>query len=88
MRTRNSTITFQWPFILNSDAGELPAGSYEIEIDEEEIIAADRSGYCRTAVHLYVNSPGSMRMLAIEPAQLDAALERDAQARDRTDSSC
>lgn len=80
MRTRKSTITFQRPFILNSDVGELPAGSYDIEIDEEEILAADRTGYRRTAAYFYVNSPGSTRMLAIDPAQLDAALERDAQA--------
>lgn len=80
MRTRKSTITFQRPFSLNSDVGELPAGSYDIEIDEEEILAADRTGYRRTAAYFYVNSPGSTRMLVIDPAQLDAALERDARA--------
>ena len=82
MRTRKSTITFQCPFILNSDVGELPAGSYDIEIDVEEILAADRTGYRRTAAYFYVHSPGSTRMLVIDPAQLDAALARDAQARD------
>lgn len=87
MRTRKSTIIFQSPFILNGQAGELPAGSYDIEIDEEEIIAADRTGYRRTAAYFYVNSPGSTRMLVIDPAQLDAALERDAQSQDGTDSS-
>lgn len=80
MRTTKSTVTFQSPFILNGDAGELPAGSYDIEIDEEEILAADRTGYRRTAAYFYVNSPGSTRMLVIDPAQLDAALERDARA--------
>jgi hypothetical protein len=86
MRTRKSTITFQHPFILNSDFGELPAGSYDIEIDEEELVAADLAGYRRTAAYFYVNSPGSTRMLVINPAQLDAALERDARTRDGIDS--
>lgn len=86
MRTRKSTVTFQHPFVLNSDVSELPAGSYDIEIDEEEIIAADRTGYRRTAAYFYVNSAGSTRMLVIHPAQLDAALARDAQAGDGTDS--
>lgn len=87
MRTRRSTVTFQCPFVLNSDVGELPAGSYDVEIDEEEILAADRTGYRRIAAYFYVNSPGSTRMLVIDPAQLDAALERDARALDRIDSS-
>lgn len=80
MRTTKSTITFRSPFSLNSDVGELPAGTYDVEIDEVEILAANRTGYRRTAAYIYVNSPGSTRMLVFDPAQLDAALERDAQA--------
>lgn len=87
MRTRTSTITFQCPFILNSDVGELPAGSYDIEIDEEELLAADRTGYRRIATYFYVNGGGSTRMLVIDPAELDAALERDTRAVDGIDSS-
>ena len=87
MRTSKSTVTFQFPFVLNSDVGGLPAGSYEVEIDEEEILAADRSGYRRIATYFYVSSWGSSRMLTIDPAELDAALERDARAVDAIDSS-
>jgi hypothetical protein len=86
MRTRKSTVTFHHPFVLNGDSGELPAGSYDIEIDEGELIAADRIGYRRTAAYFFVNSTGSTRMLVIDPAQLDAALERDAQAGNGSDS--
>jgi len=82
MRTRKSTVTFHRPFVLNGDAGELPAGRYEIEIDEEEIIAADRIGYRRTAAYFYVNRPGSTRMLIVDPLELDAALERDLKTRE------
>lgn len=37
MRTTKSKVTFHAPFTLNKDAGELPAGVYEVEVDEEEI---------------------------------------------------
>ena len=87
MRTTKSTVTFQSPFMLNGDAGELPAGSYDIEIDEEELLAADRAGYRRIAAYFYVNGRGSTRTLVIDPAELDAALERDTRAIDGIDSS-
>ena len=81
MRTTRSTVTFHRPFILNRDAGELPAGSYDIEIDEEEILAADRTGYRRTAVYFFVENPGSTRTLVIDPTDLEAALSRDSRNR-------
>jgi hypothetical protein len=63
MRTRKSTVTFQSAFLLNRDVGELPAGSYDIEIDEEEVGTMERSAYRRTAVYL-------LSRRALRPAQL------------------
>lgn len=77
MRTRKSIATFQHPFKLNAAVGELPPGSYEIEIDEEEIQATDRTAYRRVAIYLYVRSSGSTRTIVVEPADLESALERD-----------
>lgn len=85
MRTTRSTVTFHNPFVLNRDAGELPAGSYDIETDEEEILAAERTGYRRIAVYFHVESPGSTRTLVIDPSDLEAALRRDSQNRFRPD---
>jgi hypothetical protein len=82
MRTTKSTVTFQGPFILNSVVGELPAGSYDIEIDEEEILATDRTGYRRVAIYFYVENQRSTRTLVIDPGDLDSALERDAETGD------
>lgn len=79
MRTTRSTVTFVKPFVLNRDSGELPAGSYEIDTDEEEILASDRTAYRRAAIYFYVESRSSTRMLVIDPDDLDAALGRDAQ---------
>jgi hypothetical protein len=80
MRTRESTITFRKPFVLNRDVGELPAGPYHIEVDEEEIPATDRIGYRRTAIHLFVQAVASTRTIAATPTDLDSALERDDEA--------
>jgi hypothetical protein len=82
MRTTNTTVTFQGPFILNRDVGELPAGSYDIEIDEEEILTTDRTGYRRIAIYFYVENQRSTRTLVIDPVDLESALERDAETGD------
>ena len=80
MRTTRSTVTFAHPFVLDRSTGELPAGNYEIETDEDEIIASDRTAYRRAAVYFYVESRESTRMLVIGPDDLDSALARDAAA--------
>lgn len=80
MRTRKSTVTFQRPFALNRDVGELPAGTYQIEVDEEEIRLSDRTGYRRTAIYLLMQQGASTRTIAATPKDLDAALLRDEQA--------
>lgn len=77
MRTRKSTVTFQRPFTLNRDVGELPSGSYDIEIDEEEIQAADRTAYREATIYLYVKNAASTRMIVLRPAELESALKRE-----------
>ena len=54
MRTRPSTVTFCRPFTLNREVGELPWGSYDIEIDEEEIQAAGGTAFRQAAIYFYV----------------------------------
>jgi hypothetical protein len=78
MRTRKATVSFQRPFTLNRDVGELPAGRYDIEIDEEEIQASDRTAYRRVAIYFYVKSLASTRTVVVNPTDLESALERDA----------
>ena len=77
MRTRKSTVTFQHPFTLNRDVGELPAGSYDIEIDEEEIQATDRRAYRRVAIYFYLQNLASTRTIVVHPTDLESALARD-----------
>ncbi len=80
MRTRKSTVTFGRPFTLNKDVGELPPGTYDIEIDEEEIEAADRTAYRKAAIYFYVENAASTRMMVVTPAELESALKRDLDA--------
>ena len=81
MRTTNSNVTFHHSFTLNRNVGELPSGSYNIEIDEEEIPTANRTSYRRTAIYFFVEKTGSTRMLSIEPADLESALSREEEKR-------
>ena len=79
MRTTTSTVIFKQPFTLNESVGELPAGEYEIEVDEEEIgPAADRTAYRRVATYLYVTTGTSTRTIVLDSKTLKAALDRDA----------
>jgi hypothetical protein len=48
--TTKANIIFHDSFILDRGVGELPAGTYDIEIDGEEILATDRTGYRRTVI--------------------------------------
>lgn len=84
MRTTRDTVTFTTSFVLNKDVGELPAGKYEIEIDEEEIGSQDRQAFRRTAIYFYVDQSGTSRTFVIQPSDLDSALERDAERRRET----
>jgi hypothetical protein len=79
MRTKKSSVTFKAPFTLNKTIGELPAGTYEIEVDEEEIIGIEATAYRRTQTLLFVQQPGSTRSLAVDNQSWEAALRRDAE---------
>lgn len=61
MRTAKANIIFHDSFILDRGVGELSAGTYDIEIDEEEILATDRTGYRRTVIYLFVENHRSTR---------------------------
>jgi hypothetical protein len=77
MRSRSSSVSFEHPFTLNRELGELPAGTYAVEIDEEEIQATDRTAYRRVAIYLYIENAASTRTIAVTPTDLEAALKRD-----------
>jgi len=78
-RTRDVTWTFSKPFMLKSIDRLLPPGSYRVMTDEELIEGLSFPAYRRVATMMFVpgSQASSLEMLNIEPAELQAAHERD-----------
>ena len=82
-RTSGETVTFLHPFRL-SGADELqPAGRYLVETDEELLQGLSFPAYRRQSTFMCLagraNSNELARVVDIDPAELEAALARDAQ---------
>lgn len=56
---------------------EQPAGTYEIETDEEGIEGNGPTVFRRVATLLILKEPGRTRTITIDPAGLQAALVED-----------
>ena len=84
MNTRSSktTVTFANPFSFPGFAGELPAGDYEVFVEEELIQGLSFDAWRRTSTFLTVrgrgNHTGHTQLRAISDSDLKAALNRDA----------
>lgn len=78
IRTTRTQAKFCAPFSLPELDGVQPAGTYDIETDEEAVESNERTVYVRVATLLHIHSPGSTRTVTIDPAGLAAALDRDA----------
>ncbi len=77
LRTTTSTVTFAAPFRLAGRNETLPAGTYEVETDEEIIEANGHTAYRKVATILFVRQAGMRRALTVDPEALAAALLRD-----------
>ncbi len=86
VRTRSETVTFRHPFTLSGADDLQPAGRYVVETDEELLQASLLSAYRRLST--FIRLPGRSgtaelaRIIDIDPAELSAALARDAQAQE------
>ena len=76
-KTTRTQVTFQAPFSLPELDGLQPAGTYDVETDEEAIEGNERTVYLRVATLLHIRSPGSTRTVTIDPGSLETALLRD-----------
>ena len=79
-RTTNKTVTFHRPFSLKGVDRVLPPGEYRVMTEEELIEGLSARAYHRISTEIFVPGPsaGSIEMVTIEPADLEAALEQDA----------
>jgi hypothetical protein len=80
-RTTRRTVTFTHPFRIAGYEDELPAGDYQVDVDEELLEGLSFEAYRRTGTYLLVGSQaggrGSAEMRPIDPRDLEAALVRD-----------
>ena len=82
-RTSSQTVIFAHPFLLKGVDRMLAAGSYRVVTDEESIEELSFPVYRRVATMIFVpgESPraSSVEMVAIDPQELQSALDRDAE---------
>jgi hypothetical protein len=82
-RTSRKTVTFRKPFSVDGVGRTLPAGDYDILMDEELIEGLSFPVYRRFATMMLVPAQSysaSIEMLNVDPLSLAAAMERDASA--------
>lgn len=60
MRSTTSIVTFPQPFTLSGYSDELPAGPYEVLVEEELLYGVSFSTFRRTATFLTVRGRGRM----------------------------
>ncbi len=81
IRTSRKTVTFNKPFALRGVDEALPAGAYTVETDEEPLEGISFLAYRWLSTRLHLGGvPGNQvlkRVIAIDPKELDAALERN-----------
>ncbi|TPL65102.1 hypothetical protein [Mesorhizobium sp. B2-3-15] len=81
-RTTRSIAHFTAPFMLGGLEGQLPAGDYDIDRDEELIEGMSRLAWRRVATFIHlpakaVNNPLTSQLVAIDHLDLETALVRD-----------
>ena len=81
IRTTRKTATFTAPFQLPGFTESLPAGSYQVDTDEEMLEGIGHTAYHRVATTLRVEKGSVVEHHPIDPLLLAAALERDQRAR-------
>jgi hypothetical protein len=80
-RTRRHEVSFRHPFTIRGVDGEQPAGAYTVETDEELLEQLSFPVWHRVATTLILPSgANSYAMFRIDPAELQAAEKRDAEA--------
>jgi hypothetical protein len=77
-RTKTRTVHFDAPFTLTGlENGPYPAGDYQVQDDEEQIMGISWLAYRRVATTIEVAAGKKKSLIDIDPLELDAALEMD-----------
>ncbi|RWH73444.1 hypothetical protein [Mesorhizobium sp.] len=80
-RTTPTVVRFNAAFMLPGIDEPQPAGEYRVDLDEESLEGASRTAWRRVATFIHlpaISAKGStQQMVPIEPASLEAALDKD-----------
>jgi hypothetical protein len=66
-------MTFAAPFRLSALDALLPAGTYDIDTEEEIIEGNERTSYLRVSTVIHVHSSGMRQVWTVDPKELEAA---------------
>lgn len=81
IRSSRKQVTFSHAFTLSGYSDELPAGDYEILVEEELLQGLSFEAYRRTSTYMMVEGKGShagrTEMRPVTEKDLEAALGRD-----------
>ncbi|WP_066703821.1 hypothetical protein [Sphingobium amiense] len=77
LRTTRTSITFKAPFHLTALDETLPAGTYDIDTEEEIIEGNERTVYLRVATLIHVRTHNMVQTFTIDPKELQAAFDAD-----------
>jgi len=81
-RTKTEVVEFRHPFLISTRSGLMPAGHYQIEIEEEMLFGLSYPTWRRTRMTITRHGLASGRMpqgIPITSAELIAALAADEQ---------
>lgn len=79
-RTTTSTVSFEHPFEIDGYIDALPAGDYEMVVDEELLQNLSFVSYLRTATYLIIKKNKgdyNIQMHRIDPEELELVLALD-----------
>lgn len=76
-RSKTRTVNFQRPFTLSGLGGMQPPGDYQVQDDEEQIPGIAWLAYRRVATLIDIISGPTISRIAIDNADLQAAIDKD-----------
>jgi hypothetical protein len=77
IRTRSTTVSFSAPFTLPGLGRDYPAGSYRVDVDEEQLEVSFEA-FRRVATTIMLASGATTEAWPVDPLDLTAALDADA----------
>jgi hypothetical protein len=80
-RTTQTKVTFTRPFVLTCFGEPLPAGTYDVEVNEQfrdgDWFPVYRRAVALLYLHIRPERPSHRQILSVDQDELDAVLERD-----------